>query len=52
MESPRAAEVRAFHEAQADGMGYDVMANEVVDPATGERTSLKTIAEREAEAVR
>ena len=41
-ESPRQAEIDRFHEAMAAGMDYDVMTNELIDPATGVRTNLLT----------
>ena len=46
--SPRQDEVDRFHAAMEAGMDYDVMANQLVDPATGERTDLKTGAKVEA----
>ena len=46
--SPRQDEVDRFHAAMEAGMDYDVMANQLVDPVTGERTDLKTGAKVEA----
>ena len=46
--SPRQDEIDRFHAAMEAGMEYDVMANQLVDPATGERTDLKTGAKVEA----
>ena len=42
VESPRQEEIDRFHEAMDAGMDFDVLANQLVDPATGERTDLKT----------
>ena len=42
VESPRQGEIERFRRAREAGMDYDVMANQLVDPATGERTDLKT----------
>ena len=41
--SPRQAEIDAFHKAIEEGKEYDPMTNEIIDPATGARTDLKTL---------
>jgi hypothetical protein len=43
VESPRQAEIDVYHKEIAEGKEYDPMTNEIIDPATGERTNLKTI---------
>ena len=43
VESPRQPEIDAFHKAIAEGKEYDPMTNEIIDPATGARTDLKTL---------
>ena len=48
VESPRQDEIDRFHAALGQGMEYDVMSNQLIDPSTGERTDLKTGAKVEA----
>ena len=48
VESPRQGEIERFRGAREAGMDYDVMTNQLVDPATGERTDLKTGSKAEA----
>ena len=47
-ESPRADEIAVYQAAMAEGKGYDVMTNELIDPDTGARVSLKAVAAEEA----
>ena len=42
VESPRQEEIDRFHASLAQGMEYDVMKNQLIDPASGKRTDLKT----------